>query len=712
MKTKSRLGVVPVLCVILWMVCSSSSAQSPDWAWFSFDDFDSGNKIDSKKWVRLKEDGGNLPVLHNGRASLTGSDTNGWDHGPSESILEPKSDHAMGIQADLTFESFAGSTEFTKFVVEAEIGNGDIAGIGMSTDGSSVWLEAVIENSNHEVIADEPLGATNFGVTTKVGIVVTDAAVEFYKDGVLAWTYTGSFVFDEPCIEVVAVDGSYSCLVDNVELARSTVVPDIVPDISIKKFTAKAGKVDDTDAIKISGTLNVTEDHLNVASNIVVTVDSADMPKPYVAIFDVPAGSVKKGKYSSPKDKTDPREAFKVETKKGKFSFTAKNIDLTGLGCPLSVTVEIGNYVAPVELDETIVNGKKPIPIQFMMGVKDTLRVDKAKVKKGKKFVTDSISVKGAFTVADTYDKNAPVVITVGSNTFTVPGQLFFPKKAVESCKKTPANEGPIVSAKFDSSKCTFTISIKNASLSDEGNVDFSIDLFDNYLLALKKISVPPDPRRSEPPRPYTFWELTQYNQPGSRWTYDQRSTETVVTVHRSGSRYRVREMDDGYVGVDFYYSDENDGAHLKSFAIAGDYLGLDMEFDFDVLVWPETLAVGQTHSSTSQMTGSMSLYGETIYISGTASSQISKVGPTKQVKVPSGTYQTVQFKDILTMDCTMTYRGQEVGTLKFVLTTTNYATIDFGLVKRSRKGTVSGKIYGEGGFKDSMSAPYVLTSP
>ena len=434
----------------------------------------------------------------------------------------------------------------------------------------------------------------------------------------------------------------------------------------------------------------------------------------YSESFDVSDGSIKKCKYTSPKikvDKNAPKTSFKLDTNKSKFSFVAKNIDLTSLSCPVLLDIKIGDYIGTGEADEDIVNGKKPIPIQFMMGVKDILRLDKVKIKKGKKFNTDSISVKGAFTTVYAFDKNTSVVITLGSNTFTVPGQEFVPKKAVESCK-TLSNEGPPVSAKFDSAKCTFAISIKKAALSDTGEVDFGVDIFGNDLVAPEKVVVPPDPQRPEPPRPYTFWELTQYDQVGSTWEYAQRSFETIVTVSPYGSDYRVREMDDGITGVDFYYYDENDGAHLKQFEIAGNYLGLDMGFDFDVLIWPGTLAPGQTHSDTSPMNGSMSWSGYTIYISGTASSQITKVQSPKQVKVPSGTYQTVQFDDILTLEGTMTFSGQEVGTIKFVLKNVNYCAPDFGVVKRSRKATVSAKIYGEGSVKDSYSAPYVLISP
>lgn len=487
----------------------------------------------------------------------------------------------------------------------------------------------------------------------------------------------------------------------------------------ITKCKVKAGKTAGLDSISFSGTLGgITVGDLNnvTGDRIRVMVGPKGDPIVYEGYFDVEPEYIKKGKYTSPKikplDKTDPKTLFKLDVNKGTFSFTAKNVDLTGLSSPFDLQIEIGIYRAVSELGEDIVNGKKPIPIQFMRGVRNILRVDKARVKKGKKYNTDSLSCKGAFTTAGVFDKAMPVIITVGNDTFIVSGGEFISKKGVESCKASVGG-GSLVSAKFDPAKCTFTISIKNALFSGTGNAVFGVDVFGNGLQAPNPIILPPDPIRPEPPRPYTFWELTQYDQPGSSWTYAQRSFQTIVTVNPYGSAYRVREMDDGVAGADWYYYDENDGAHLKSFEIAEDYLGLDMDYDFDLLVWPETLVPGQKHSDTSPMTGWLSLsgYGNVnIHITGTASSQITKVGTPKQIKVPYGTYQTVQFDQVLTLDGTMRYKSQEVGTLKLVFSDKNYVSVDFGVVKRTRKATISAKIYGEGSIKESFSAPYVLT--
>ena len=104
-------------------------------------------------------------------------------------------------------------------------------------------------------------------------------------------------------------------------------------------------------------------------------------------------------------------------------------------------------------MDEDIVNGpKKPCPPQLLMGVKNSLTVGKAKVKFGrKKPNTDSLSVRGSFTIDGiNYDKSNPVVIVLGNQTFTVPGNQIITKKTIERCSKIPCSEGGYVSVKFE----------------------------------------------------------------------------------------------------------------------------------------------------------------------------------------------------------------------------------------------------------------------
>ncbi len=148
--------------------------------------------------------------------------------------------------------------------------------------------------------------------------------------------------------------------------------------IQIDKCKVKAGKNGKGDRIKFKGLLYATEAVFNAAigGNVIVTIAADAIPDLNVTTYTFPIeeDNLKKGKYKStkikPLDKSDPKTSFKINTSNGKMKFSAKNVDLTGLSCPITVTIQIGDYVAEIVLDEEIVNGpKKPCPPELMTGV-------------------------------------------------------------------------------------------------------------------------------------------------------------------------------------------------------------------------------------------------------------------------------------------------------------------------------------------------------
>jgi hypothetical protein len=113
-----------------------------------------------------------------------------------------------------------------------------------------------------------------------------------------------------------------------------------------------------------------------MGGDVVVTIDAYGISDNETTTFRFPIeeDNLKKGKYKSTKikraDKSDPKTSFKINTNKGKMKFSAKNVDLTGLSCPITVTIQIGDYVAEIVLDEDIVNGpKKVCPPELMVGM-------------------------------------------------------------------------------------------------------------------------------------------------------------------------------------------------------------------------------------------------------------------------------------------------------------------------------------------------------
>jgi hypothetical protein len=167
-------------------------------------------------------------------------------------------------------------------------------------------------------------------------------------------------------------------------------------------------------------------------------------------------------------DEKGVKKSFKLDFKTHKFSFVAQNVNLSGLSCPLKIGVDIAGFDANTTVDETIVNGKKPMPINFLMGVKDSLQVDKIKVKYGSKTNSDVLTVSGGFSAKD-MDVNMAgedLFVTLGSQTFTIPANSFKPNKAKTkfTCSNVELDSG-IAAATFDFNKCTFALTIKKVSV-------------------------------------------------------------------------------------------------------------------------------------------------------------------------------------------------------------------------------------------------------
>jgi hypothetical protein len=223
--------------------------------------------------------------------------------------------------------------------------------------------------------------------------------------------------------------------------------------------------------------MNATTDDFNDA-NVVVTIDSNDMVSPCVKTFPINSTTFKNGKFKC----SASNASFALDTKTTKFSFTAKNVSLKGLSCPLTVQIKTGDYNATTEVDETIVNGTKPIPINFLMGVKNSLRVDgKPKFTK-KSGVITQVAISGGFSDKNVNDANLltnPLDITVGSQTFTIPAGKFKNTKGKFTCSNVTISNG-IAAVTFDFNKCTFTLTIKNTNFTaGPGTVDFNMKFGD-----------------------------------------------------------------------------------------------------------------------------------------------------------------------------------------------------------------------------------------
>lgn len=259
-----------------------------------------------------------------------------------------------------------------------------------------------------------------------------------------------------------------------------------IHNFTIKKCSVTAGKIRGFDSISCSGDFNVTADTIAAADNITVWIYSQidDYPiyeQTTSAGLFVNSKNAYTYKYKTTSGQPSGITLLKFDVSKNKFDLKATNVNLTGLACPLYVLIDIGTYSSIGIADESVVNGRRKIPVLLLSGYADTMSITKYRLKITSKPAGIALSVKGALTVADDSSVAAGLTITWGEQTFTIPGNRFTQGKTGRWKGKYLAPDGSIINADFDFAKCDFTVEIKQAQIeSQQGTVDFNL-AFGNY---------------------------------------------------------------------------------------------------------------------------------------------------------------------------------------------------------------------------------------
>lgn len=244
--------------------------------------------------------------------------------------------------------------------------------------------------------------------------------------------------------------------------------------VTVTKCSVTAGTKPDTDKISFSGTMNAKADDFNDANNsfdanfVEVSISADDMD-PCVFHFPVNNKTWKKGKFSSTVTSKPLKISLTFDSKKKTFSFAANDVNLKGLSCPVDVEIQVGNWYAATTVDETIVNGKNPIPMVLLMGVKNSLSTNKFKIKKSSKADSDQLTISGSFSAQDASINmaDANFIVTFNGQSFTLAVDSFKQSKLAYKCSKiAPTEDGMAeLTASFDFGKATFALSLTRANL-------------------------------------------------------------------------------------------------------------------------------------------------------------------------------------------------------------------------------------------------------
>lgn len=319
------------------------------------------------------------------------------------------------------------------------------------------------------------------------GLTEDDISPAYYSTTTNSWTKVESFTVDKDSNTITVQVNHFSTWALTGGPAAEDGVPQSVA-MTISKCAVKAGKTQGQDSLNASGTFasslsdfsGITEIDINIVS----LTDDAVIYEESVA-FD--SADVVNGRFKythklvsgAPGAITSLTIDFTNKT----FAMKSKNINLTGLGCPLQLNVTLGNYTLTGEVEEAIVNGaNKRVPIRLMRTYQDELRIKSAKAKTSEAALSESFAVKGEIAVEGVADVNMveeDLTLTWGGQTFVIPAGSCVQTSAVRKaykCSNIALAEGGIANGQFDLDKCTFNIKVKNVTLdTTTGTVEFGI---------------------------------------------------------------------------------------------------------------------------------------------------------------------------------------------------------------------------------------------
>jgi endoglucanase len=261
--------------------------------------------------------------------------------------------------------------------------------------------------------------------------------------------------------------------------------------LTVTKCKITAGKTqgldsDDINNIKDSFTFSGTFGNIPIdftqTSSIDVNITSADETQIYFESIDCNSSRISSSgkfgyKYKIPKYQPGAITSLSIDPVGRKFSIAAKNVDLTGLTCPVHLEIAMGYYTLTGDVNEAIVNGRSTlIPTRLMRMYDDTLVVTKASAKHSTTPFSDSMSAKGCLAVANIDDANlcnVDVNFIWGEQVFNIPQGRFTASKTghLYKCSKVVADanygNAGIVTASIDIDKAIFTVSLKAADSLD-----------------------------------------------------------------------------------------------------------------------------------------------------------------------------------------------------------------------------------------------------
>jgi len=280
---------------------------------------------------------------------------------------------------------------------------------------------------------------------------------------------------------------------------KVTVKFEPIPADNIRKALFGADKTREdpnsiNDSFIIMGTLSATQQDVIDTENVTVRLSgpgAANLFEETLSTTDDNFSLLSKNMGFKYKGSCGSVTKLSFNIKKGVFSLRACGLDLTGLSSldaqdPVTLEIAFGSYQHTFDLHEDIINGaKKYLPIKYLSGHSDAIRVEKRSIREKNGLISGT--VKGAIALGTgnveliPEVEGATVIISWNGTPLIIPadGGVITGKNAKYTYKRPRgATEADVISkALFDMRKGTFSITIKNAALTSQGDVEFSVEV-------------------------------------------------------------------------------------------------------------------------------------------------------------------------------------------------------------------------------------------
>ena len=252
-------------------------------------------------------------------------------------------------------------------------------------------------------------------------------------------------------------------------------------ELAVESIQIKAGKTREAqkDSFSLSGILEAEEADFLAADYIALRCG------PWVEVLDASAfkQSGKKSKYSY-KGPAGGVTKMVLDFSKNTFSADGKSLVLSGTTTPIILVFLIGDtyYAYAAVSDESMINGKKDLPIQLLAGNTNAMKVDKVVCKPGKDNNVGNLVVKGQLAAAGEVDlTTTDLTLHWGDSEYPIltddEGFRLVGKTKYQHKKSPDVDDPATIVISIDFVKCTFQVVAKNTNwLWEDALVNFGLE--------------------------------------------------------------------------------------------------------------------------------------------------------------------------------------------------------------------------------------------